>query len=55
MAQKLLYTAPMAELLVVRFEEHFLLSGGEPGDPGAAGGDFSTGLGGNFFEFDGLL
>ena len=36
MTDKHLYTAPVAELLVVRFEEN-ILSGGEPGDPGMPG------------------
>ena len=38
-----LYTAPEAELLVIRFEENFLESGtsdpGTPGDPGFPGTD----------------
>ena len=36
MTDKHLYTAPEAELLVVRFEEN-ILSGGEPGNLGLPG------------------
>ena len=57
MTQKHVYTAPEADLFVVRFEESFLLSGGEYGEPGAAGGDFIFGGGAddNIFDFGGLL
>ena len=58
MTQKHLYTAPEADLLVVRFEENFLISGGEPGAPGAPGGDFIFGGGvddGNIFDLGGIL
>lgn len=47
------YTAPEAELLVVRFEENFLVSGvsdpGDPGDPGFPGTDILDP--GSGFEF----
>ena len=39
MTDKHLYTAPEAELLVVRFEENFVTSVGEPGAPGLPGSD----------------
>ena len=40
MSQKNLpYTAPEAELLVIRFEENFVTSVGDPGDPGLPGMD----------------
>ncbi|MBO4340056.1 MAG: hypothetical protein J5835_01315 [Bacteroidales bacterium] len=47
---KLCYTAPEADLLVVRFEENVLLSGGEPGQPGQAGGAFD-----NIFDYPSVL
>lgn len=33
------YTAPEAELLVIRFEENFTASVGDPGAPGVPGSD----------------
>ena len=51
------YTAPEAELLVIRFEENFTVSGGEPGAPGAPGGDFIFGGGvdDNIFDLPDIL
>ena len=37
--KKLFYTAPEADLLVIRFEENFVTSVGEPGNPGTPGLD----------------
>lgn len=46
MTKKTYFEAPQAELIVVRFEENFLLSGGEQGK---AGQDLGKG---NSYYFD---
>ena len=48
MNKKLLYSAPEAELLVVRFEENFCQTG-RYGEEGAAGNKFTSG---GSFDFD---
>lgn len=52
MTQKLLYTAPVAEALVVQAEGTILdLSGGKKGTPGSAGRVFDSG---DIRDYDGL-
>ncbi len=52
MTQKLLYTAPVAEALVVQAEGTILdLSGGKKGTPGSAGRVFDSG---DIHDYDGL-
>ena len=51
---KSLYEAPNTDVLVVRFEQSLMLSGGKTGDSGKAGAAWTSGVGGDYVDYEDL-